>query len=647
MKLDNLSLTAGRSAKAIRTETVSAILFGVVLAVLPMSVSADAVTYYVSPTGNDTSGDGSDTIPWRTISHAISEAAPGDIIKVMDDDDEATDDYVENVTVNKSLTIERYDDIDANPQIKARDTNMTVFSVTADGVIMRGLDVYGAMNDYEPAIYLARVSNCTIRDIRCGWDWEHMNSYAISLSYSNDNTVADNTCSNNTFGIQLHSSANNAVSGNTCNWNDIAMFLFSSSHNTVSGNTCDSGKLSGISLYSSSSNMISGNICSPDNAIGMLLREANGNVISGNICSKNGRYGFILDSSNDNIIYLNDFSRSDVLVASEESINTWCSPTEFGYFYGTSTQVNESHMGNYYDDSGSDSDNDGIGDSPYSTDGDGDKYRLVQPRDNYDLQVWYLANPRMCRGDMSKQGAIISIDGGASQIWVADRYSETDMSFGTSTQEGSRAWRGSVTFTSAVDGEDAFTVEVGYADDQNGTNFWEDGPEAAIIGETSDDSTTAFVYTTNAVPFTLTQGKYLALRITNGSSSRYSVRVGGSWSYVVAPQGSEQVPTGMDEERHSTDAPSSFLLSPNYPNPFNTETTIRFALPDAYLVDLRIYDLAGQRVATLLNSWMPHGTHSVVWDGTDDKGRPVASGVYSCRLKAGRFQRTKKIVLIK
>ena len=83
------------------------------------------------------------------------------------------------------------------------------------------------------------------------------------------------------------------------------------------------------------------------------------------------------------------------------------------------------------------------------------------------------------------------------------------------------------------------------------------------------------------------------------------------------------------------------------PNPFNPATTIRFGLASSAMVRLTVYDLAGRRVATLLDEPREAGRHGATWDGRDDKGRLLASGVYFCRLDAGGHSETKCMVLMK
>jgi len=88
-------------------------------------------------------------------------------------------------------------------------------------------------------------------------------------------------------------------------------------------------------------------------------------------------------------------------------------------------------------------------------------------------------------------------------------------------------------------------------------------------------------------------------------------------------------------------------LSQNKPNPFNPTTTIRFTLPTREDVTLVIYDTNGQLVRTLVNEAEGSGAHEVTWDGRDDDGFAVGSGVYFYRLHAGKLMESKKMVLLK
>ena len=94
-------------------------------------------------------------------------------------------------------------------------------------------------------------------------------------------------------------------------------------------------------------------------------------------------------------------------------------------------------------------------------------------------------------------------------------------------------------------------------------------------------------------------------------------------------------------------APALTTLGANYPNPFNPQTTIAFSLRERGLVRLVVYDVAGARVRTIANQDFAAGAHTRVWDGRNDTGQPVASGVYFYELVTGDFRQTRKMVLLK
>jgi hypothetical protein len=124
-------------------------------------------------------------------------------------------------------------------------------------------------------------------------------------------------------------------------------------------------------------------------------------------------------------------------------------------------------------------------------------------------------------------------------------------------------------------------------------------------------------------------------------------------SIVVSPSGyvfvgtgsglvycSSQPTTGIELSGYAT--PREFLLKQNYPNPFNPATSIEFSLPQSGLVTLKIFNLLGEEVATLLNEVRPSGTYRIGWNAS---GSP--SGVYFCQLQAGDFTETKKLILLR
>ena len=93
--------------------------------------------------------------------------------------------------------------------------------------------------------------------------------------------------------------------------------------------------------------------------------------------------------------------------------------------------------------------------------------------------------------------------------------------------------------------------------------------------------------------------------------------------------------------------PEVFALHQNYPNPFNPVTTLRYDLPENGLVNITIYDMLGKQVKTLINQTQDAGYRSVIWDATNDYGKPVSAGIYLYQIQAGEYMQTKKMVLLK
>jgi len=93
--------------------------------------------------------------------------------------------------------------------------------------------------------------------------------------------------------------------------------------------------------------------------------------------------------------------------------------------------------------------------------------------------------------------------------------------------------------------------------------------------------------------------------------------------------------------------PATFVLNQNYPNPFNPTTQIQYGLPRQSNVKLTVHNVLGQEVARLVEGEQEAGFHEVQWNGRNENGTPVASGVYLYRIQAGEFVRTSKMVFLK
>ena len=103
-------------------------------------------------------------------------------------------------------------------------------------------------------------------------------------------------------------------------------------------------------------------------------------------------------------------------------------------------------------------------------------------------------------------------------------------------------------------------------------------------------------------------------------------------------------PTGIDGEAAM---PRNFVLYDNYPNPFNPSTTIAFDVPQSSAVNISVYNLVGQKIRTLEDRHLTAGHYELVWDGRDERGTTVGSGVFLVEMVAGNFRSVKKMVLLK
>jgi len=120
--------------------------------------------------------------------------------------------------------------------------------------------------------------------------------------------------------------------------------------------------------------------------------------------------------------------------------------------------------------------------------------------------------------------------------------------------------------------------------------------------------------------------------------------------FFVARGGKLQMISGNLPVRVETEDPAlpdKFILFQNFPNPFNPETEIRFALTKESHVVIQIYNMFGQQIHTLTDRQYPPGLHSVHWNSKDQSGSSVPSGVYLYQIQAGEFSQVRKMILIR
>ncbi len=135
----------------------------------------------------------------------------------------------------------------------------------------------------------------------------------------------------------------------------------------------------------------------------------------------------------------------------------------------------------------------------------------------------------------------------------------------------------------------------------------------------------------------------------NGTFNQAGDEASGTWTAVMSGTtcpGEWEV-TFTDVEELGNQITTGFKIAQNYPNPFNSATTISYDISKITHIELTIFNILGQKIKTLVNCRQPVGSYQIQWDGRDNTGRDVASGIYLYRLKAEAFVQIRKMILMK
>jgi hypothetical protein len=137
-------------------------------------------------------------------------------------------------------------------------------------------------------------------------------------------------------------------------------------------------------------------------------------------------------------------------------------------------------------------------------------------------------------------------------------------------------------------------------------------------------------------PLAPTQRRYIDRGVEAGAAYHYAVA-------VVMPDGSEMRSRTVDA------TPVGYItsLGQNRPNPFNRSTALTYRIGNNTRVNVSVYDVKGRLIRTLVDEPRTAGVYTIAWNGRDDGGRPMASGVYFCRLEAGKFTQTRRMMLLR
>ncbi len=178
------------------------------------------------------------------------------------------------------------------------------------------------------------------------------------------------------------------------------------------------------------------------------------------------------------------------------------------------------------------------------------------------------------------------------------------------------------------------------------------GSAIKIVWETANEDNNAGFYILRS----LTPGgdfQRISLKLIPASPDRtYSfidkdVQVGRTYYYRLESVSLDGMIETYDTVEVTLAVPRTFALHQNYPNPFNPVTTVKFELPKPSHVAITIYNILGQEVKTLVHDDFEAGFHTMQWDGTNNAGLKVASGIYIYRMKAGSFVKSMKMMFLK
>jgi hypothetical protein len=133
--------------------------------------------------------------------------------------------------------------------------------------------------------------------------------------------------------------------------------------------------------------------------------------------------------------------------------------------------------------------------------------------------------------------------------------------------------------------------------------------------------------------------------VNNGRAWDFGGSAWSQWTETYFMRATIQTATSIAEIENVV--PKDFVLYPNYPNPFNPSTTIKFALPKEEYTEVTVYDIAGKEVAKLVENNLNAGTYTVSWNGKNNGGSTVSSGIYLCTIKAGKHFQTIKMIMMK
>jgi parallel beta-helix repeat protein len=460
----------------------------------------------------------------------------------MEDGIDGNDDYVENVTVDKGVKIRGDASSPLLPVVRALDGSLDVFDVTVNGAEIRGLRIYGS--ETGRAILLNNVSECLIRGNSFGMlDPSKRNYRGILVMGGNRNILRDNAVEYNTIGIDLFGSSGNVVYDNSVMVNRTGIAITQTgSANLIIGNTVqyntDAGNGVGVRFGAmTDQNIISGNTIHGNN-IGMDLDGMADGIITSNHFLGNAMGLRIPSYALPNDIFMNDFDNSMEL---DSAATGYALGSPMPLFYEFSSRFFKQLTGNHYSDySGGDAQNDGIGDTPYSSPGYRDDSPLTQPIASYGLHGWYLYPAEggivLNDEDLGGPGEVVTLPAHSTTVVPSAHSLDFPVVFTGGSAAAQTTWNGWLTFASPPAAEHTVVLTFGESVGEPAT-FRASNATANVTGNGSD----------HILPFTASSGVFmvpehgrLAVRLENTGDAALELMAGGAAGMFFAPSGSHR-----------------------------------------------------------------------------------------------------------
>ena len=612
--------------------------------------------WYVATTGSDATGNGTDTNPFATIQTGIDSASDGETVLV------AAGTYVENINYNgKNISVIGED---RETTIVDGDSvgTVVIFNNGEDSTaVLSGFTITNGSSEYGGGIYCNNNSSPSFENLIINSNSADRGAGIYCKISSNPNLV------------------NVTISGNFANVNGGGGYFFSSSSPTltnvmISGNTA-SNHAGGIWFSESISSLvnvtISGNtgggswgagiFCNNNSNLSLENVTITGNTSGG---EAGGIYSTMSSLSLVNCILWND------------------SPQEI---YGSVTATYSDIAGGYEGEGNIDANpffcNNGSGDytlaenspcidagdpnSPLDPDGtiaDMGAFGVGCEAINLAPVLTTIEDQQIVEDSVLTIGvSATSILGYSMSFNATSDTSDVEVSLEDTnlTATPSLNWFGSSVITVIATDENELFDTTGFTLTVNAVN---DAPVAyddtimvdhntdfvgALIASDVDDMEYSFYplnNPSNGIVTVSVEGLFVYSPTTDYSGS-------DSFTFIVCDYSLCDTatilitihPLSIDE----ASLPTEYAIHQNYPNPFNPVTTLRYDLPENALINITIYDMLGRQVKTLINQTQDAGYKSVIWNATNDYGKPVSAGIYIYQIQAGDYISTKKMVLLK